>query len=216
VAKADRDIHRFNRLAAHYDRHWMQRVIFEPVQRTVLDLAASEVSRPAAILDIGCGTGRLLRSAARRFPEAMLTGVDAASEMVRQAQVLAPDGNIAFRQARAEALPFAVGAFTLVFSTLTFHHWADQRIAIAEVARVLAPGGRWLIADFMATGVVSYFRRLLRLRQFPERSTLEPMLSSAGLAVVANRTVRGFGGQIGVLAIGPGAAYAEHPSGAGQ
>src|SRR5205085_11453253 len=122
----------------------MQRVIFEPVQRTVLDLAASEVSRPAAILDIGCGTGRLLRSAARRFPEAMLTGVDAASEMVRQAQVFAPDGNISFRQARAEALPFADGAVTLVVSTLTPHHWADQRVSMPEVPHALAPGGRRL------------------------------------------------------------------------
>src|ERR1700747_2985254 len=98
----------------------MQRVIFEPVQRTVLDLAASEVAQPASILDVGCGTGRLLRSAARRFPQARMTGVDAAPEMVKQAQTLTSDGNITFAQATAEALPFADESFTLVFSTLTF------------------------------------------------------------------------------------------------
>jgi ubiquinone/menaquinone biosynthesis C-methylase UbiE len=199
-----RDWHRFNRWAPSYDRHWMQRVIFEPVQRTVLALAESEAAQPASILDVGCGTGRLLRSAAGRFPHARLVGVDAAGEMVRQAQALTPDGAVTFREGPAEALPFDGDAFDLIFSTLTFHHWSDQRGAIREVARVLAPGGTWLLADFMATGLVRSIRRLLRLRQFPDRSTLDPMLATAGLAVVGGRRVPGFGGQLGVLVIGPG------------
>lgn len=203
VDKPHRDLHHFNRWAPSYDRHWMQRVIFEPVQRTVLELAGSEVPQPASILDVGCGTGRLLRSAALRFPAASLTGVDAASEMVKQAQALTPDGAITFRQGRAEALPFADDAFDLIFSTLTFHHWGDQRGAIREVARVLAPGGRWLLADFMATGVIRSIRRLLRLRQFPDRSTLDPMLAAFGIAVVSGGRVPGLGGQLGVLVIGP-------------
>ena len=75
---SERDVERFDRWAETYDRHWMQRVIFEPVQLTVLDLAVAEVRRPAAVLDIGCGTGRLLAGAATRFPAAELFGVDAA------------------------------------------------------------------------------------------------------------------------------------------
>ena len=198
---AHRDLHRFNRWAAGYDRHWMQRIIFEPVQRTTLALAESQLARPATILDVGCGTGRLLRSAAIRFPEANLTGVDAAIEMVNQARAATPGPNITFRQATAEDLPFADDSFTMVFSTLTFHHWGDQRRGIAEIARVLAPGGRWLVADFFATGLFRRVRRILRLRQFPERSTLDPMLSSAGLSIVEGCRVPGFGGQLGVLAI---------------
>jgi ubiquinone/menaquinone biosynthesis C-methylase UbiE len=201
VAEVHRDVHRFNRWASSYDRHWLQRVIFEPVQRTVLALAESEAPQPASILDVGCGTGRLLRSAAGRFPHARLMGVDAAGEMVKQAQALTPDPAASFREGSAEALPFEDGAFDLIFSTLTFHHWSDQRGAIREVARVLAPGGKWLLADFMATGLVRSIRRLLRFRQFPDRSTLDPMLAAAGLAVVGERRVPGFGGQLGVLVI---------------
>jgi ubiquinone/menaquinone biosynthesis C-methylase UbiE len=195
-------LHRFNRWASSYDRHWLQRVIFEPVQRTVLALAESQAAQPASILDVGCGTGRLLRSAAARFPHARLMGIDAAGEMVRQAQALTSDSAVTFREGTAEALPFDDDAFDLIFSTLTFHHWSDQRGAIREVARVLAPGGKWLLADFMATGLVRSIRRLLRLRQFPDRSTLDPMLATAGLAVVAGHRVPGFGGQLGVLVIG--------------
>ncbi len=197
-----RDVERFDRWADTYDRHWMQRVIFEPVQRTVLDLAEAEVARPRAVLDVGCGTGRLLISAAARFPGAELVGVDAAPQMVEQARASAADrSSIRFQLAGAEELPFPDGRFDLVFSTLTFHHWSDQAKAVAEVARVLAPGGRWLLADFLATGLMRYIRLLPRLKRFPERESLGAMLAPAGLRVVSERTVRGLHGQVTVLAI---------------
>ncbi|HEX6348775.1 MAG TPA: class I SAM-dependent methyltransferase [Candidatus Dormibacteraeota bacterium] len=198
-----RDVDRFDRWAESYDRHWMQRLIFEPVQRAVLDLAEQDVPRPGAILDVGCGTGRLLRSAAVRFPGAELSGVDPAPAMVRQAQLAARvESTFRFQQASAEQLPFPDARFDLVFSTLTFHHWADQSRAVAEIARVLAPGGRWLLADFLATGLMRYVRRLLRLRRFPERETLGAMLAPAGLRTVRERKVLGLHGQVAVLAIG--------------
>ena len=197
------DIDRFNRWAKTYDRHWMQRFLFGRVQETALQLAAQEVPRAATILDVGCGTGRLLRSAALRFPGARLVGVDAAIEMVKQAEASLPAGiAIQFQQATAEELPLPDDEFDLVFSTLTFHHWHEQRRGIAEVARVLAPGGRWLLADFIVAGLMRYLRRILRLRQFPERAEVDSMLSAAGLGVVAERRVPGLGGQVTVMAIG--------------
>jgi ubiquinone/menaquinone biosynthesis C-methylase UbiE len=198
-----RDIDRFNRWASTYDRHWMQRLIFGQVQEMTLQLAALEVARPTAILDVGCGTGRLLRSAAVRFPGARFVGVDAAIEMVKQAEASIPAGiAIEFQPATAEQLPFPNAQFDLVFSTVTFHHWRDQGKGIAEVARVLAPGGRWLLADFIAAGLMRYVRRLLRLRQFPERGEVDGMLAAVGLGVVGERRVPGLGGQVTVLAIG--------------
>ena len=197
------DVDRFNRWAGDYDQHWMQRVIFEPVQRTVLKLAAEQVPQPDAILDVGCGTGRLLGLAQSRFPGAKLFGVDAAIEMVRQAQTSHPDGAIRFQQAVAEELPFPDASFDLVFSTMTFHHWSDQGRGIAEVARVLRPGGRWLLAEFVASGFVGLMRRVLRLHQFPERADLQRRLVVSGLQVVAEERVKGLHGQIAVMAIAP-------------
>lgn len=196
------DVDRFNLWAGTYDRHWMQRIIFKPIQRTVLQLAAEQVSRPGAILDVGCGTGKLLKSAKARFPGAKLVGVDAAIEMVKYAQTSNPIGTIQFQQAMAEELPFPNASFDLVFSTMTFHHWSNQTKGIAEVARVLTPGGRWLLADFVASGFMRPVRSLLRLHQFPERADLESMLSDAGLKVVAERRIRRLAGQIAVMAIG--------------
>lgn len=197
------DVERFNRWAENYDRHILQRLIFEPVQSTLLDLAQTEVPAPRAILDVGCGTGRLLRATEERFPKARLEGVDAAAEMVRFASAALSSGShIRFQNATAEKLPFGNGEFDLVFSTMTFHHWADQRAGVSEVARVLAPGGRWLLADFVATGLMRYVRRVFRLSRFPERKVLDPMLAAAGLRVLSQRRVPRVGSQVPVLSIG--------------
>jgi SAM-dependent methyltransferase len=203
LSHSRRDVDRFERWSGSYERHYLQRIVFEPVQKAVLELAVAEVPRPAAILDVGCGTGRLLRSAEQRFPNAALEGVDPSVGMVKQAQAVLPAGSrIRFQVASSEKLPFANGQFDLVFSTMTFHHWEDQRGAISEVARVLKPGGRWLLADFVADGFMRYVRRALRLRQFPERGQLDAMLRPAGLRVMGERKVRGLRGQVPVLAIG--------------
>jgi ubiquinone/menaquinone biosynthesis C-methylase UbiE len=197
------DVDRFNRWAHDYDKHWMQRTIFVPVQKTVLKLAAEQVPQPAAILDVGCGTGKLLGLAHGRFPGAKLAGIDAAIEMVKQAQASNPEGTIGFQQGMAEELPFPDDSFDLVFSTMTFHHWNDQGRGIAEIARVLTPRGRWLLAEFVATGFVGLMRRVLRLHQFPERTKLRRSLLASGLEVVAEQRVQGLGGQVAVMAIGP-------------
>ncbi len=179
----------------------MQRIVFEPLQRTVLEVADEELSKPGAILDVGCGTGKLLRLAGTRFPGARLVGVDAANEMVKYAQMSNPSGTIQFKQALAEALPFPDASFDLVLSTMTFHHWPDQSQGIAEVARVLTPRGRWLLADFIPSGFMRNVRRLLRLHQFPDQANLQSMLSDAGLSALAERRVPGLGGQVAVMTI---------------
>ena len=123
--------------------------------------------------------------------------------MVKRAQGMLPAASrITFRQATAEKLPFPDGQFDLVFSTMTFHHWSDQGKGISEVARVLTPAGRWLLADFIATGLMRYIRRLFRLRRFPERRLLDPMLAAAGLRVLSQRRVPRIGAQVPVLAVG--------------
>jgi ubiquinone/menaquinone biosynthesis C-methylase UbiE len=204
------DVDRFNRWAANYDQHWMQRKIFDPVQRTVLDLAAEQVARPGAILDIGCGTGKLLGLAQVRFPDARLVGVDAAIEMVKQARASYPNGGIEFQQAMAEELPFPNASFDLAFSTMTFHHWQNQGKGVTEIARVLTPGGRWLLAEFVATGFMRYVRKALRLHQFPDRDSLQATLAVAGLKVVAEKPVPGLRRQVSVFAIATARGLTGH------
>ena len=127
-----------------------------------------------------------------------------AEGMIEQAKEAAGEGSrIRFNLATAEQLPFPDGEFDLIFSTMTFHHWADQPRSIVEIARVMTPSGRWILADFVATGILRYLRRLFRLRQLPERRQLDATLAAAGLGVVAELRVQQ---RISVLAIGRDAA----------
>jgi len=197
------DVDRFDRWAATYERSYLQRLVFEPVHRTMIEVARRERPEARAILDVGCGTGRLLRALHAAFPGARLEGVDAAPSMAAQAQAMAPAGMpVRFTHAMAEKLPFPDGSFDLVFSSMTFHHWADQQAAIAEVGRVMAPEGRWLLADFVATGWMKHIRRVFRLRRFRERGELDGMLEAVGLTVAGVEAVRGLGKQVPVLVIG--------------
>jgi hypothetical protein len=66
---------------------------------------------------------------------------------------------------------------------------------------VLAPGGRWLLAEFVASGFMSLVRSVLRLHQFPQRADLRGRLLISGLEVVAEQPAPVRGGQIVVMAI---------------
>lgn len=94
-------------------------------------------------LDVGCGEGRFCRMLRARGIAA--TGIDPTQALLECARALDPGGD--YRPGRAEALDFADGAFDLAVSYLTLIDIADVDRAIAEMARVLRPGGVLLIAN---------------------------------------------------------------------
>lgn len=141
------DVELFERWGSTYERSWMQQRLFDPVHTAVLRQAASRF-QPANVLDIGCGSGRLLRKVHAYWPEAHLLGVDPAQKMLEVARKLTPEAH--FYQGSGEALPLEDASVDLALSTISFHHWRDQVAGVREVARVLRPGGYFLLADFTA------------------------------------------------------------------
>jgi ubiquinone/menaquinone biosynthesis C-methylase UbiE len=142
-----RDVEAFNARAATYEegRHGqLHRAI---VERTA-DLALGVATPPASVLDVGCGTGALLRLLADRLPDARrLAGIDPATVMVEVARARSARRGVTISNGSAEALPFDDGSFDLVVSVTSFDHWADQARGLAECARVTAPGGRLVLVD---------------------------------------------------------------------
>jgi ubiquinone/menaquinone biosynthesis C-methylase UbiE len=136
--------HHFNRWSKTYERSFMQWLLFDRVHRGVLARISADFV-PAAVLDIGCGTGRLLRRMGARWPAAHLAGVDVAEGMVAEARRQTPGAAIFL--APAERLPLMADAVDLVTSTTSFHHWSDRAQGIREAWRVLRPGGLFILAD---------------------------------------------------------------------
>ncbi|MDY7100129.1 MAG: class I SAM-dependent methyltransferase [Actinomycetota bacterium] len=98
------------------------------------------------VVDIGCGPGNAAREAARRG--ATVTGVDPAGVMLSIARRVGRDrARITWREGTAEALPLTDEAATVVWSLGAVHHWTELDAGLAEVHRVLAPGGRFVAGE---------------------------------------------------------------------
>lgn len=94
-------------------------------------------------VDLGCGLGAALEHAAATGAET--AGIDPSTAMVERAARRAPGAEV--RVGSAEKIPFEDDRFTAALAVSTFHHWADHETGLAEVRRVLAPGGRLLIVE---------------------------------------------------------------------
>jgi len=106
----------------------------------ILPLAARHLAGAERVLDVGCGEGQISRLAAAAGSAAV--GIDPTGAQLEAAR--SRGGGAWYLRARAGKLPFASGSFDAVVACLVFEHIADVDGAIAEVSRVLEPGGRFV------------------------------------------------------------------------
>ncbi|MFZ1890548.1 MAG: class I SAM-dependent methyltransferase [Candidatus Binataceae bacterium] len=109
----------------------------EPVVHAMIDTIA-----PGRALDAACGTGRHTKYLAGKGFDT--TGIDCSPEMLELARVKVPEAR--FELGDLTAIPFATGSFDLALCALALDHADDLLTPIAELARVVRPGGRVIIS----------------------------------------------------------------------
>ena len=155
MGEDDRVRRLWDRYASRYDRDmgFFERLQFGGGREWVCRQATGEV------LEVAVGTGRNLAF----YPDDVrVTGIDFSPAMLEVARRHAAElgRQVALREADAQALPFPDASFDTVVCTLGLCGFPDERVAIAEMYRVLRPGGTLLLLDHIGS-----HHKLIRLGQ---------------------------------------------------
>jgi len=156
---ADPVVAEYARAAEHYDEKWA----FYVEATTRETLRRLPMTSGARVLDVGCGTGELMRRLRAKYPHAVLAGLDPVAEMLAVARdKLSGDEDL--RTGYADALPWGAGAFDVVVSCNMFHYISHPVQALREMGRVLRPGGSLVLTDwcddYLACRVCNLYLRL--------------------------------------------------------
>jgi ubiquinone/menaquinone biosynthesis C-methylase UbiE len=188
----------FNRWAPFYDRLFPT-VFYQAIHQRLL--AYVDLPETPQVLDLGCGTGRLLRRLSERYPQLYGIGIDPSPEMLRQARRskprfskdATPSPRLIFIQGSAEAIRATTAQFDAVFNTISFLHYPHPEPVLSEVHRVLKPGGCYYLVDFVwqrQTEQVQLQAAAGKMR-FYGLSKREEMGLGAGLQTIGHYTLLG-------------------------
>lgn len=176
----DRYVERLFRVwSTFYDHPLLQKPFYRRVHAAVLRAVPSDAR---VIVDLGCGTGQLTADLAARYPRATVIGVDLSREMLGKAQARHPD----LVQANVYALPLATGSIDLMTSTISYHWYLEPARALAEIRRVLAPGGRFVLATMTSR----IWRGTVAGTRWASRTQHAADLRSAGFDILDESKVR--------------------------
>ncbi len=142
----------FDGWAPNYDLIFTT-IFYQSLHKRLLSYVS--LPHPSYVLDLGCGTGRLLNRLAHKFPDLQGTGVDLSPQMLKEAR----ENNrhhprLIYTQGNAECLPFADHQFDAVFNTISFLHYPHPQKVFKEVSRILRPQGKFYLVDSTLLGTV--------------------------------------------------------------
>ena len=148
VIRKNRSRRFFSTVAPQWDR--LKKEVLGDLDLT--RILRNKIHGASAVADLGCGTGEMLASLYRNRPKELdprLIGVDSSPEMLEQARIRLPTADsIDLRLGELENLPMRDREVDGVILSMVLFHIFEPQKAIAEVSRVLKPGGLFLLADF--------------------------------------------------------------------
>lgn len=182
---ADPVVAEYAKVAGRYDAKWAF-YVEATTRETLRRLPMTPTSR---VLDVGCGTGELLRRLRAKYPQAILAGLDPVPEMLAMARDKL-DGREDLRVGYADALPWKAASFDALVSCNMFHYISHPVEALREMARVVRPGGTIVLTDwcddYLACRVCNLYLRMTNrafYKTYREAECME-LLRRAGFADV--------------------------------
>lgn len=183
---ADPVVAEYAKAAQRYDEKWA----FYVEATTRETLRRMPMTPTARVLDVGCGTGELLRRLRAKYPRASLAGLDPVAEMLTVARGKL-SGNEDLQIGYADALPWPAASFDVVVSCNMFHYISHPVEALREMARVIRPGGALVLTDwcddYLACRICNLYLRLTNrafYKTYRETECLK-LLRQAGFREVA-------------------------------
>ena len=175
----------FNLWAPFYDCLFTT-VFYQAIHQRLLEFV--ELKENAAVLDLGCGTGRLMNRLATDFPTVRAIGLDLSRSMLREARARNQlHKRLIFVSGRPESLSFADEQFDAVFRTMSFLHYPDPQQVFHQISRVVAPGARFYLVDgYRGEHNFSSFVPWIGEMQLYNRQQREQLGTEAGLFVIAH------------------------------
>jgi ubiquinone/menaquinone biosynthesis C-methylase UbiE len=190
----------FMRWSESYDRCILQWLLFGPSHRVLIHRIREVAgTQPRTILDVGCGTGLFASRLQGALPQVAVYAVDLVSDMLAKGQprwrrhrehVLPVQGD-------SERLPFPSETFDIVTCANSFHHYPHQDRAIAEMRRVLRPGGRLMVIDGYRDSLWGWFifdvcvGRVEGEVHHASARRFRELMTQAGLQAIAQRVFHG-------------------------
>ena len=105
------------------------------------------------LLDVGCGTGPMIELLTTEYPDRHYTGLDLTPKMIEMANAKHLK-NARFLVGDSENLPFSDAEFDAVICANSFHHYPNPQKFFDGVARVLSPGGTFVLRDYTSSGFI--------------------------------------------------------------
>lgn len=178
------------------ERAFCRSALWRPASRRTLTWSLAGERLDGEVLEIGAGSGEMAAELLRRHDSLIYTASDIDPAMVRDASHrLAACTGVSVTTADVTGLDVADATYDVVLSFLMLHHVVDWKDGIAEIARVLRPGGRLIGYDLLATRLSRAVHTLdgspVRLL---EREELATACATAGLEV--RRDDVAFAGQV--------------------
>jgi ubiquinone/menaquinone biosynthesis C-methylase UbiE len=156
--------------------------LHEPLGERLFRARQFDLGGARQILDVGSGAGQLAKHVLKYGDTgAQLTCVDLSSEMLRRAKIRLKSDRPVYAAADLARLPFADGSFDCVTCGYVLEHLPDARTGLAELSRVMAPGGRMLLLTSEDTFTGAWTSRLWYCRTY-NRKELRAVCQELGLS----------------------------------